>query len=109
MKLGRSEATAPTPGIELGEPYLAYKSDIVMGEKYKDTITGFEGVATSVTFFLNACERVGLEGFDEERKKVLVEIFDAPRLVHIATGVQATTEKTGGDRDVASRPGANLR
>lgn len=96
-------------GVELGEPFLAYKSDIVLGQKYRDTITGYEGVATTVTFFLNACERVGLESYDAERREVKTEVFDSPRLVHVETGVQATTERTGGPGDPNSRPGPNAR
>lgn len=33
-----------------------------LGRRYKDSITEFEGVATSRTVYLNGCVRVGLEG-----------------------------------------------
>lgn len=71
-----------------------YKSDIKLGEKYRDEQTKIEGVATAVYFFQYACERVTLEMVVKEELKEYV--FDAPRLVHIQSGVQATTEKTGG-------------
>jgi hypothetical protein len=73
-----------------------YKSDIVLGQKYIDKQTGFEGVATSTTFFQHACERVCLETFDTERKRVIECVFDSPRLTRISTGQVAKTEKTGG-------------
>ncbi len=47
-----------------------------LGEKYRDSITGFEGAAVSRTEYLYGCVRVGLEGstkpgesfwFDEQR------------------------------------------
>lgn len=95
--------------MDEGQPKISYTSDVVMGEKYRDTITGFDGVATSVTFFLNACERVGLEGYDAARKKVVVEIFDAPRLVHVETEQVVESPRPGGPGDVNLRPGPNSR
>lgn len=73
-----------------------YKSDIQLGERYRDEQTGYEGVATSITFFQFACERVCLETYDAERKQVKEAVFDAPRLTSVATGQTATTERTGG-------------
>lgn len=82
---------------------IKYESDIKLGERYVDNQTGFEGVATSTTFYQHACERVGLEAFNSEQKKISIEIFDAPRLTHVETGKVATTRKTGGDRPVAEQ------
>lgn len=74
----------------------SFASDIVMGERYVDKQTGYEGVATSVTFFQHACERVCIESYDSERRRVVEVIFDAPRLTHVETGVQAKTKRSGG-------------
>jgi hypothetical protein len=73
-----------------------YKSDIVMGEKYVDTQTGYEGTATIVTFFQHGCERVTLESYDAERKQIKEMTFDSPRLKSVKTGKVAETERTGG-------------
>lgn len=73
----------------------SYKSGVELGRGYRDEQTGYVGVATSVTFFQHACERVALEAYDSDRKEVKVEIFDAPRL---------RDEKTL-ERVVADRPG----
>lgn len=72
-----------------------YETDIILGEKYRDEQTGIEGTATAVYFYQHGCERVCLENVnrDGELKEYA---FDAPRLVHIATGKQATTTRTGG-------------
>jgi len=35
-------------------------SEIVLGEKYKDQVTGFTGTATAITLWLNGCIRVEL-------------------------------------------------
>ena len=49
---------------------------VKLGKQYKDSISGFEGVAISRTEYLYGCVRVGLEGkakpgeslwFDEQR------------------------------------------
>ncbi len=49
---------------------------VKLGDKVKDSITGFEGVAVSRTEYLYGCVRVGVEGstkpgesfwFDEQR------------------------------------------
>ena len=74
----------------------AFPSDIKLGEKYIDKQTGYEGIATSVTFFQHACERVCIESFDTERKQVIESVFDAPRLTHVETGQIAKVTKTGG-------------
>lgn len=73
-----------------------YKSDIVLGEKYVDNQTGYVGIATSVTFFQHACERVCIETYDTIRKQVIESVFDAPRLTHAKTQKTAAVTKTGG-------------
>lgn len=73
-----------------------YGSDILLGERYIDKQTGFEGTATAITFFQYACERVCLENYDPQRKEVKESIFDAPRLTSLKTGKTAVVEKTGG-------------
>jgi hypothetical protein len=75
---------------------MKYKSDIIMGETYRDTQTEFEGVATGVFFYQYGCERVNLEAYDPERKVIQAMGFDAPRLQHVATGKVAKVERTGG-------------
>lgn len=72
----------------------AYKSDIRLGEKYRDNQTGIEGVATGVVFYQHGCERVDIELVVAGEVKVYA--FDAPRLTHVASGTQATTTRTGG-------------
>ena len=86
-----------------------YKSDIVLGERYIDKQTGFEGIATSATFFQYACERVVLEDYDAERKQVKEAVFDAPRLTHMKTQKIAKVTKTGGPGDPAPQRGAAAR
>lgn len=62
-----------------------YRSKVKLGEKYRETQTGFEGYAIAVVFYQNACERVELENFDKKRGLEAI-FFDAKRLVHVETG-----------------------
>jgi len=86
-----------------------YKSDIILGDRYIDKQTGYEGVATSVSFFQHACERVCVETFDRERQSVIECVFDAPRLTHVETQAVATTTKTGGPQKPPGQRGSNAR
>lgn len=84
----------------------SYKSDIILGEKYKDEQTGFEGVATGVFFYQHACERICLETYDGVNKKVIEFTFDAPRLTSMKTGKKAQVNKTGGPERGGVRDGS---
>ena len=86
-----------------------YNSDIIMGDEYEDTQTGFKGIATSIHFYQYACERITLEAYESKSKEIREMTFDAPRLTHVKTQKRATTTRTGGParagemRTVASR------
>lgn len=85
---------------------ISYKSDIELGRRYRDEQTGIIGIAAAIGFYQYACERVTIELVIQGEIREFV--FDAPRLVSVETGVQATTEKTGGPRAgiaQASMPG----
>lgn len=71
-----------------------HKSDVILGDRYRDPLTGFEGAATAVTFYLHACERVSLEYVKDGEVKY--ESFDAPRLLHIQSETQPRATRTGG-------------
>lgn len=75
-----------------------------LGEKYRDTITGFEGTATARHEFLYGCVRVTLEGHVEGKPEELA--FDEQRLVDAETGeLPAATATSGGSRPHAPRTG----
>lgn len=87
----------------------SYKTDIKLGDRYRDEQTGIEGVATSVSFFQHACERVCLELLVKGELKEY--IFDSPRLTNIASGERATiaVAATGGPLQPAGRPATGRR
>jgi hypothetical protein len=85
---------------------VAYKSDIKMGERYRDEQTGFEGTATALYFFQHACERALLERVNPIDNKIEETSFDSPRLTHIESGKVSTSTRTGGPaREHHIRPG----
>lgn len=86
-----------------------YESDIRLGERYRDTQTGIEGHVTAITFFQHGCERVSIEAVVNGEIKEYG--FDAPRMVHIETNVQASSPRVGGPEKGVShrRPGAVSR
>jgi hypothetical protein len=86
---------------------VTYKSDIKLGEKYRDDQSGIEGIATAVYFFQHACERVQLERINSLDAKLEELVFDSPRLTHVDSGVKVTTARTGGPaREHNVRPNA---
>lgn len=88
-------------------------TDIILGAVYKDIVTGFQGVATSKTEYLFACERVNLEGQNAEKRDSV--FVDAPSLKFISPPapevVAATPEfqaaRTGGARPAPPERGAS--
>lgn len=83
-------------------PKTTYKSDIILGERYRDPQTGIEGVATSAHFYQYACERIVLE-FVKPDGELQENTFDAPRLESVKTGKRAEVTKTGGPGSVHER------
>lgn len=80
-----------------------YETDIVLGERYKDSQTGIEGVATAVTFHQFGCERVMIEAV--VGGKIEEYGFDAPRLTRLGAEKPARLRGTGGPE----RGGVSLR
>jgi hypothetical protein len=72
-----------------------YRCNIVLGEKYRDIITGFEGVATSLTFRLHGCERVQLTAMVD--KKPGDYWFEAPGLRRVDNDLEVgfSTNRAG--------------
>ena len=61
---------------------------VVLGERYRDPISGWEGVATCLHTYLHGCRRVTLAGTDGDGRPDEYA-FDEPQLEpvnHAATG-----------------------
>jgi len=78
-------------------------SPIILGEKYRDGITGFEGVATARYEFLHGCVRYCLEKGDKDGKPTEL-VVDEQRIEMLKTKKKPkATATTGGPRG-SSRP-----
>jgi hypothetical protein len=72
---------------------------IELGKKYKDSITGFEGVATSRTTYISGCVHVGLQApVDKDGKVPDTAFFDEERID------PESKVKTGGPADHPPQP-----
>lgn len=72
-----------------------YKTDLQLGEKYRDKTTGMEGHLVAIHLYEHACERGSLR-YVNGQQDVMEATFDAPELVHVKTGEAAQTTRTGG-------------
>lgn len=75
------------------------KEKIKLGDKVKDTITGYEGVCTHITNFLNGCRRIGIQGnkLDQNNLPCDVYIVDEVTVEVIEPKVKKSVQnKTGG-------------
>jgi len=73
---------------------------IKLGNKVKDAITGFTGIAISKTKYLHGCTQWGLRSQElHEGKPIAVQWFDEPRLEVLEASEPVRTE--GSD----ARPG----
>lgn len=72
---------------------------VTMGRRYRDVISGFEGIATGRFTYLYGCVRVQLESVALEGGDVKVDVFDEQRLVDVATDrPPVATATSGGPR-----------
>lgn len=69
-----------------------------LGDKVKDTVTGFTGIAVSKTEWLNGCTRFGVQDQKVRGGKVgEIHYFDQPQLVVVKPSVvQCGPRNTGG-------------
>ena len=76
------------------------------GYKVKDRITGYTGIVTCVSVYLNDCERVQIQGeYLLEGKRAPTEHMDVQDIVLIDKGFHEDAKNnTGGDRDIEKSP-----
>jgi hypothetical protein len=78
-------------------------SKIELGDRVKDPITGFSGIAVAITTWLHGCDRIVIqpETLDKDGKVRDNQSFDAPQVVKIKAAVIKGTPQT----DRATAPG----
>lgn len=84
---------------------MKYESDIVLGDTYRDQVSGWKGVATAVYFYLNKCVRVSIDASDENGKPKGF-IFDAEQIMRVpeTPSVRTDAVASGGPRDSTPVP-----
>lgn len=74
-------------------------ASVQLGDKAKDSVTGFEGICVARTEWLNGCIRVTLQSakLSKEGEPQEGQVFDEPQLVVTkARVVKAGPRETGG-------------
>lgn len=80
---------------------------IQLGDKVRDTITGFKGTAVARTMWLHGCARIVIqpEGVDKDGKVFENQSFDEPQLIVLKSTKIKTKHDTGGPRpNVQGKP-----
>ena len=85
---------------------------VILGQKVKDIISGFEGIAISCTSYLHGCNRWSVSPtiLKKDGQCGDNEVFDEPQLTVIGDGVCKEIKKSdnippGGDHDVPNPRG----
>lgn len=79
---------------------MSTPESLVLGEKYRDVVSGWEGVLTARYDYMNGCTRVEISGADKDGKPESF-VFDVQQVEHVAAEPLTLAEprKTGGPRD----------
>lgn len=78
---------------------------INLGDKVKDTITGFKGVAVCRTQWLNGCVRIGIQPqeLDKDGKPQEAQYFDVEQVELLEASVKPPHEPAGGPMPAPQR------
>lgn len=81
-------------------------TDVELGLKYRDKVSGWTGIATGIFFYMNGCVRIALDSKDENGKPH-TEVFDQEQIVRSGTAANILGEKapkpSGGPRPAPPR------
>ena len=71
---------------------------VKLGDKVKDSVSGFKGIAVSRHIYLNGCDRISIQPkVDKEGKHPECRSFDEPQLLVLTKKViKVGSKKTGG-------------
>lgn len=79
-------------------------SEIKLGDKVRDTISGFEGIVVAICDWLSGCRRITISPQElHDGKPVGDWTFDANQLELISRGAVAKEPVIGGGRDNPTR------
>ena len=83
---------------------------VELGDKVKDTVTGYQGIAIGATTWLHGCRRITVQSQElKDGKPVEAVTFDEPQLTVVKAMNHAAKRDTGGPGPVAEKRGAVTR
>ena len=86
------------------------KKTIVLGNKVRDIVSGFEGIATAKVDFLNGCTQICVRPKSQDGKMPEGEYIDINQLEYVDEGVVVSTSDNGGQRsDIPKRVGLSRK
>ena len=73
---------------------------VKLGQEVRDKVTGFQGIAISITEYLQGCKRIEVQPkVDKDGKLMDMACFDEPQLEIVGSGILAEKDiikKSGG-------------
>lgn len=75
------------------------EKDLVLGKKYRDAVSGWEGVATAKYEFMNGCTRICLAASKDGEPKEYVFDIEQIQPVEAPPVERSRPSPTGGPRD----------
>lgn len=80
------------------------QTEIKLGARYKDKVSGFIGVAIGATTWLNGCQTIGLRPpIDKDGKLQEAIWIDAPQIEYVEDVVAPGPQTTGGPKPTPQR------
>lgn len=86
-------------------------TEIKLGDKVKDKVTGFKGIAIGVTTWLHGCKRIAVQPQElKDGKPIDALSFDEPQLEMIESEkIKTGSRETGGPRPEPAQRAAAKR
>lgn len=77
------------------------KKKFKLGERVRDTLSGYEGICYSINTWLHGCRHIGIKplGCDKDGKPWETRWFDEPQVEHAKGPVVAPTGAVGGPKE----------
>lgn len=73
------------------------RADIKLGDKARDTISGFSGVVIAITEWLNGCRRITIAPTElKEGKRIDSDTFDAEQVELLQAAARKPATPSGG-------------
>lgn len=71
------------------------EQEVGLGDLAKDSISGFEGIVTGITEWLNGCKRVAVSPRElKDSKPIEAQWFDVQQVVVVEKGIYFKSEST---------------